>query len=224
MKHLIRTAILVAVFLGFYGLGAYAEETVINKDGKPVLLMDDHTWKIIDTSGDDGKVIFKITEAVDTIEVLAKKNDMDEFSHWKVFSGCKYTLTADNNTDFKIKVNHFYLKSTQTDIFTGSGNRGFIQWGNIIEPGKSYTDKGDYGIAEIYKIIEGKPKKQPSQERKTELSEKYGCKSQSGSIYLRSKPKFVVFSKNAGISDSAIKLFVKGSPNGIYPLREKIEF
>ena len=221
MKRLLLL-VAITVFSGF----VVSDEIVINQDGNPVLLKDDNTWELVDTSSDDGKVIFSITNAVDNVSWYEEKDDMDEFLYWRVFGGCKYHLTVENRTAHKIRVENFRLRSSLTRIYVGYS--ALIQFKKVVEPGASYTagDNMGFDIGQIYARANDQSKEVPTEERKNELVEKFGCKAQSGSIYLSAAmyPKFLTFSADAGIAKSAIKNFVKGSQNGIFPLKEKIQF
>jgi hypothetical protein len=219
-----KKLVLIAIMWLFSGL-VISEEIVVNKDGQAVLLKDDNTWELIDTSGDDGKVIFSIANAVDNISWYEKKNDMDEFLYWRVYGGCKYHLTVENRTPHKIKVGNFKLKTSLNQIY---GRGALIQFGKVVEPGGSYTSGNNmgYDIGEIAARADDESKEVPTEERQKELAKQFGCKAQLGSIYLSAAgyPKFLTFSADAGIAKNAIKNFVKGSQNGMFPLGEEIKF
>ena len=53
------------------------------QDGCCKLLKDDNTWVLMDTSGDKGKVLFKISDAVDYIKYY--ENRHDDISSSKTF-------------------------------------------------------------------------------------------------------------------------------------------
>jgi len=220
MKRSIRITVLVAVFFGFYGLGAYAEETVINNDGKPVLLMDDHTWKLIDTSGDDGKVVFKIIEGVDSHASYARKDDFKKITHYDHYVGCLYRIQIENRTKYKVKIGNFDIKQT------GVRGYAFYQFNKILEPGEMKSTVGGSQDKPLRNKTDLKTKEPATNSEIETLIKKYGCKAQSGKIYIdaNNDGKTFVFSPESGISDAAVKSFVKISQTGVYPLREKIHW
>ena len=56
--------------------------------------------------------------------------------------------------------------------------------------------------------------------------EKYGCDAQKGSIFLHqgNKKGNVVFPEESGITPDKINDYIIGSPNGLMPLIEEIDF
>jgi len=218
----IKKLTLISLFVFSFVSIAICGEIVIRKDGKPVLLKEDHTWELVDTSGDKRKVIFRIVDAVDKTASYEIKDDMGEFSHYKSYAGCKYTLAIENRADFKVKVGDFSICTDNKKLFPDfSGRSELVQIGEVLKPGEKYITKGEFQVQTLFKVVK-KSKELLTAEEKKIFIEKYGCKAQSGSIYLRGMN--IIFSKDAGIADNAVRSFVKGSLIGVYPLKEEIEF
>ena len=94
-KVIVRILEMFTLVFIFFGAGTYADEIVINKNGETVLLKTDGTWQIMDTAGEDGKLVFVIRNATNSHYKYVRKNDMDEFSHSRV------VLTGDlTNVDY----------------------------------------------------------------------------------------------------------------------------
>ena len=229
MKHLIRMAVLVAFCLGFFSLGAYAEETVINKDGQPVLLKDDNTWELVDTSGDDGKVIFRIIDGVDSHASYASKDDFDKITHHVNFAGCLYKVEAENRTKHTVKVDYFSITQNDIEMFPrGHMAYAFYQYHKVLEPGqKEWSTGSAHQDKPLLAWTDLETKQAPTDKEIEALIERYGCKAQTGKIYLEKSgtdQDIVIFSSDSGISGAAVRAFVKTSQTGVYPLQKKIRW
>lgn len=212
-------------FFGFTNLGASANEIVINNEGKPVLLMDDNTWKFIDTSGDDDKVVIEIIKGVDSHESYARKDDFDKFTHYDTYGGCKYTVEVKNRTQHPVKVETFHLQSNDREMFTGNFGfeYAFYIFAKVIEPQESHSTTENL-IAGKNPLITEKPPTNPELQT---LYLRSGCKAQVGKIFISKSnidEDIVIFSTESGIAKTAVSSFVKGSPSGVYPLDERIRF
>ena len=97
---------------------SHAEEIVMNKEGKSVLLKDDGTWELISSEGEDGKVVFMIKKGTDYADSYPRKDDMEEFSHYDNSVGCNYSITVKNNTKFKVKVDSFKIVTNNSKLFS----------------------------------------------------------------------------------------------------------
>ena len=99
-----------------------------------------------------------------------------------------------------------------------------IQFRKVIKPGESFTGKGNYKEGGP-RMWADKTKELPTEKQKKKWISKYGCEAQKGSIYLKpSHSKFMAFGKDSGVAEDAMKNFVIGSSNGMYPIKKDIEF
>jgi hypothetical protein len=202
----------------------YAENIVINTKGESVLLKDDGTWVVIFNEGEEGKLVFLIRKATDLHLSYDKKDDMDEFSHYMNLVGCSYTVEVINKTDFKIKINNFTIGTNNKKLFDSRFYRDdLLQFGEVIKPGESYLAVWDRQIGGPLKQVDD-TKELATEEQINEWLSTYGCEAQRGSIFISTYENSgdITFSKDSGIADEAKGNFIIGSPNGIYPLIEKI--
>ena len=218
--------LLIFIFSIFF-LGSslvYAENIVINTKGESVLLKDDGTWVVISNEGEEGKLVFLIRKATDLHLSYDKKDDMDEFSHYMNLVGCSYTVEVINKTDFKIKINNFTIGTNNKKLFDSRFYRkDLIQFGNVIESGESYLALWEQEIGGPLKEVDD-TKELATEEQINGWISSYGCEAQRGSIFISTyhNSNDISFSKDSGIADEAKGNFIIGSPNGIYPLIEKI--
>ena len=204
---------------------ALAEEIVMNKEGKSVLLKDDGTWELISSEGEDGKVVFMIKKGTNYQKSYPRKDDMEEFSHYDNNVGCKYMITVKNNTKFKVKVESFKIATNNSKLFSDRMTRdSLIQFRQVIKPGETFTGKGNYKVGGP-RMWADKTKELPTEKQKKKWISKYGCEAQKGSIFLKpGHGKFMTFSKDSGVAEDAMQNFVIGSSNGMYPIKKDIEF
>ena len=98
-----------------------------------------------------------------------------------------------------------------------------IIFGEVLQPGETIQGGGDLYTGP--KTTE--TKKLPTPEQEKEFLNKYGCNAQSGKLFLSvvstdMEDPSVIFSKTSGVADNAVRTFLVGNPNGMYPLKEKI--
>ena len=211
------------------GAASYAEEIVINTKGESVLLKSDGTWEILSSSGEDGKVVFRIIDGVDSYESYARKDDFEKITHYDNYVGCLYTIEAENRTKHTVKVDYFKLRQNDKDMFPrGHMAYAFYQFNKVIEPGKKASSTGStYYDEPLRAKTDLKTKGEPTNAEIETLIKRYGCKAQTGKIYLAksgSDEAIVIFSPDSGVTDSAIRSFVKTSQSGMFPLQEKIRW
>jgi hypothetical protein len=223
LKDIKMKEFILIAFMCLFSSHVISEEIVMNKEGQPVLLKDDHTWELVDTSGDDDKVVFRIIDGVDSQASYARKDDFDKITHYDNYVGCKYNIEIENRTEHKIKVGHFMLTQNDKKMFPrGHMAYALYQFRKVIEPGQKFAKSDDSLTART----DLKTKEPPTNAEIEMLIERYGCKAQSGKIFIRSgfgetKP-FIIFSSESDIVDAAVRSFVKTSQTGMYPLQEKI--
>ena len=206
-----------------------SDEIVMNNDGQPVLLKDDNTWELVDTSGDDGKVVFRIIDGVDSYKSYARKDDFDKITHYDNYVGCLYKIEAENRTKHTVKVDYFKLRPNDKDMFPrGHMAYAFYQFKKVIKPGQKASSTGStYYDEPLRAKTDLKTKGEPTNSEIEILIKRYGCKAQTGKIYLAksgSDEAIVIFSPDSGVTDSAIRSFVKTSQTGVFPLQEKIRW
>ena len=223
-----KKLILIAVMCLFSGL-VISEEIVMNKDGQPVLLKDDNTWELVDTSGDDGKGIFRIIDGVDSHASYARKDDFDKITHYDNYVGCLYKVEAENRTEHTVKVDYFHLRQNDKKMFPrGHMAYAFYQFKKVIEPGqKEWSTGSAYYEEPLRAATDLKTKEEPTDAEIETLIERYGCKAQTGKIYLATSGpdyEFVIFSPDSGVTDTAVRSFVKTTQSGMFPLQEKIRW
>ena len=197
-----------------------SDEIVINKNGDAVLLKTDGTWEVMDTSSEDGKLVFSIRSAANYHNSYPRKNDMDEFSHYSNIVGCVYNIEVKNNTDFKIKVDKFKIESNNKKLFDDHMTRNsLIQFGKVLNPGEVYIGKGQYKEGGPRQWVD-KTKELATDEQIEMWTNKYGCDAQNGSIFITTADmgKDVAFSETSGISEEAKNNFIVGSQSGVYPI------
>ena len=225
MKRTIWTVMLCLVLFGFHNLNVYADEIVVNKKGEPVLLKDDGTWEVMSTKGEDGKVVFSIRKGTDHTFSVARKNDMDEFTHYDTYAGCVYNIEVKNKTKHKTKINIFKIATNNSKLIPNRMDRtSLLQFGKVIEPGNSFIGKGMYKVGKI-STKAGKTKQTPKDDKIKLWKSQYGCEAQSGSIFIKPSGmgKDIAFSKESGVSDDAKSSFLIGSSKGMYPLMKEIK-
>ncbi len=176
--------------------------------------------------GEDGKVVFKINNAVDYFESFDRRDDFDEFTHYDNVAGCKYNIEVKNNTIGKIKINMFKISTNNKKLFSDKMRRNrLVQFMQVIEPGDSYTGIGDYQVDGPYMKV-GKTEELPSDEYIKQAIAKYGCEAQKGSIFIKTadmgQPD-ISFSKELGIADNEKSNFIIGSNDGYFPLKKDIQ-
>lgn len=196
----------------------------------PVSLAADlalETEEVVET----GKVVFKIEDAYD---------DMYEFAYdagnnrrtYDVYAGCKYLISITNNTKHSVKIRKFSIRTDRVDEYYDflMGKTSDIDTNiyKFVEPGEEY-------IVDDWATLNGlvfrkeeplteKPKKLLDEKLSKELAEKFGCKSQFGSVHVYGYfPEIVLFPDEANIKiRDSYKLLV-GSPSGVFPLNELIK-
>ena len=197
-----------------------SDEIVINKNGDAVLLKTDGTWEVMDTSSEDGKLVFSIRSATNYHNSYPRKNDMDEFSHYSNIVGCFYNIEVKNNTNFKIKVDKFKIESNNKKLFDDRMTRNeLIQFGKVLNPGEVFIGKGQYKEGGPKQWVD-KTKELATDEQIETWTNKYGCDAQNGSIFITTADmgKDVAFSETSGISEEAKNNFIVGSQSGVYPI------
>lgn len=175
---------------------------------------------------EEGKVVFKINNAVDYFESFDRRDDFDEFTHYDNVAGCKYNIEVKNNTKGKIKINMFKISTNNTKLFSDKMRRNrLVQFMKVIEPGDSYTGKGDYQVDGPY-IKVGETEDLPSDDYIKQAIDKYGCEAQKGSIFIKTadmgQPD-ISFSKETGVADNDKSNFITGSNDGYLPLKNDIQ-
>ena len=182
--------------------------------------MDDHTWKIIDTSGDDGKVVFKVIEGTDKYRNYAEKDDFGKIKNYTHFAGCEYKMQVENRTKYKVKIGSFFIMQNDRKMFDRHARVDYFV-NAVLEPGEKKSKVGRHPLLATTDL---KTKEPATSSELTTLFKRYGCKAQSGSkLFFKGTSKTVIFSPASGISGAAVKPFVKISP-GVYPLQEKIHW
>lgn len=223
-----KRLVLIAVMCLFSGL-VTSDEIVLNKDGQPVLLKDDNTWELVDTSGDDGKVVFKIIDGVESHASYARKDDFDKITHYDNYVGCLYKIEVENRTEHKVKVDYFHLRQNDKEIFPrGHMAYAFYQMKKVIEPGQKESSTGSaYYDEPLTARTDLQTKEEPTNAEIESLIKRYGCKAQTGKIFLATSGPdnpFVIFSPESGVTDAAVRSFVKTSQTGMFPLQENIRW
>ena len=197
-----------------------AEETVINKNGDLILLKNDGTWKKLTLS--KGKVVFSIYKADEYLKSYIDKTEFGEFSHYRNYYGCKYSIMAKNNTPYKVKIKKLVLKSN-AKVFSSSKS-AFLQWGKLMLPNDSFVGNGDYNTARISTDVSNTIDL-PNKDQILAWRNKYGCQAQSGSLSITS-PGYpttdIEFEKNTEITNLTKNNFIVGSESGVYPIQQKI--
>ena len=170
-----KNLILIAVMCFFSSL-VVSDEIVMNKDGQPVLLKDDNTWELVDTSGDDGKVIFRIIDGVDSHASYARKDDFDKITHYDNYVGCLYKVEVENRTEHKVKVDYFHLRQNDKKMFPrGHMAYAFYQFKKVIEPGQKEWSTGSAHYEEpLRAATDLKTKEEPTDTEIETLIKEYG--------------------------------------------------
>ena len=118
MKRSMFVLIASISLISLFGISnTNADEVLVNKEGNPVLLKDDGTWELIPDEGEDGKVVFMIKEGRNYAFEHAKEDEMGDFSHYRNYVGCYYTITIKNKSKHKAKVNMFKLALENEVVF-----------------------------------------------------------------------------------------------------------
>jgi len=211
-----KKLILIAVMCLFSGL-VISEEIVMNKDGKAVLLKDDNTWELVDTSKEQGKVVFSIAKAVDEFTAnQEKKDDMEVVVGYNQNFGCQYYLTIENNTSHPVKIGDVGVGTNlQFDDMPASkiwGNtpvswnwKGKIGDGRHVKDGDRNTLGEKYAMAMLGEVI------------------KPGEKFVGSGFFDKVNLVFFVETTKEPISDEKIKEYVKkfgcGAQEGTVYLR-----
>jgi len=201
----------------------FADEIVMNKNGKSVLLKSDGTWEVLlPNDGEKGKVIFLIQKATNKHFEFSEDDDFDEFSHFKNYVGCTYAIQVTNNTNHKIKLESFYIVTRNEKIWENYG--AMTNFNQVIEPGGSHTKSGSHGLDIINTKVDD-TKELATDEQIKEWFSQYGCEAQKGSIYIMSafySSPDIIFSEDSGISEVEKNNFIIGSSDGVYPLEKGI--
>ena len=195
------------------------EETVMSSLG-PVKLKTDLTYEFISQEGEDGKVVFRIVKGEPHLDEDTALDDMEEFSHYVIWSGCNYTFEIENKTPHKVRLKTFLLNGTfpelhltKNTMVSMSSSKSLIEPGSKISVSKSLFAK----IA--------KSKTPLTDEEKNNLNKKHGCDAQSGSLSIEKHPSYpsvIIFSEKTGISKETADIFGMGSASGVYPIEKKI--
>jgi len=221
----------ILLLMIFFIPSLQADEIVINKEGKPIKLHNDNTWSYVDTSKNTGKLVFSITNAEDYIRIKKIKDDFGNFIKTTGDVGCKYQLTAVNNTKYDVSIKKVHVVSNNEkvgSVFVSNMNDNSCN--TILKSGESVLCNSGGSKAWVYTYLEKfRLSETPTKEKIDELQKQYGCDSQSGHLFISrgwdsDKPKNIVFNDDSGlITQKTIKQYISGDVNGVYPLLETIE-
>lgn len=185
------------------------------------------------TNNFKNKVVFSILDATDVVKSIDEKDDFGKFTHYRNLVGCEYTFKIDNNTNYPVKINTFEIRTNNKKLFSDSWyGKAYIQINQVVEPGNNYNYNdqvdvwgGQYSRGGPRIKVEN-TKDLPTDQQVKIWKEKYGCDAQKGSIFLHqgNKKGNVVFPEESGITPDKINDYIIGSPNGLMPLIEEIDF
>lgn len=220
MKKLILIA-----FMCLFSSLVLSDQIVVDKDGKPVLLKDDHTWEFVDTSQVKGKLVFTVVKAKDWFRLKKITDDFDYKYYPSV--GCEYKISAENNTDYRVRIIESFVLPTDEKfgwMYPNYGNRFKCDF--ILEPGETRTCP--YPSRVLQGLKENKLKEEPTEEETKELIVQQGCDAQRGFLTISrgsddsSKVENIVFDTDL-ITPESITNYIAGNPNVPYPLPEKVD-
>ena len=196
-----------------------AADIVKNSSGKLVKLNEDFTWELVDLSSESGRVVFNVSSGEDHYKSYVKKDDFGNVKKINHYFGCTYNVTISNNTDHAISVGYFELR------LEGLDKGAFIILKETIPPQTSIETHDHFDKTPLRSLVT-ETKKPLTDDETAAMIKKFGCKAQSGEVYIQRKREanwyFLKFDPSSGIADDVVLDFVVTSENGVYPLQKQI--
>jgi len=241
MKKLLPLISLVSLGFLAFSLNAvgYEGEIVVNKKGQSILLKNDNTWEILNSSDLDNKIVITIIDAFNKISIRAVKNDFGEVKEQRVWAGCSYQFSVKNNTKYKVKIVNIEVsnKSVYDKLYEpnysipeSTSHPRFLESNQLLIPGEEVKSEALWQWDKIMGKtgISLNPGQSLTSNQETEIKTKYGCDGQSKEkglqivMGLTSGKPVVAFPSSANISRKELKYYVVGNPFGKYPIQEEM--
>ena len=189
-------------------------EIVRNLKGELILLNDDGTWSKYQNKNKKYGIAFSIQNAFNYYKEYS--ND-DGFGNQKYsyYLGCAYKVRVENNTEFIVNINSFFLQSTDpffSNYLTDYHDVSHYSFGKLpLKPGENVVTGVGIHASQLgkwyYKDFQNPLEKVEIEE----LLWTYGCEAQKGSIYMTEKFSggfyIVKFEPKAKISNKAARNF-----------------
>ena len=173
-NEMIKVILTIVLFIP---LGILADIVEL-KDGRMVDLRSDGTYEFLE-SGKDSGLIFSLSQKHDHYYLDTEKDAFGK-EKTKIYIGCWFDVTVENNLDFPIVLDSFVL-STNVKLDNGwQTSVSYLSNDEPIRPKGTQFYPGDWNR---FFIIEGSivVDKPPSSSKKIGLIRKYGCQKFKGS-------------------------------------------